>query len=215
MGILPYAPSLTGVSRGVATAKTVFAFSMAGLAKTIMQGTEAPSRLKERERILTEPKPFAVPKFWQPTLAFQREKFRHLSLEVPIEKERKKLVPISIFKLAKIEMLKHKPLPFEVPISGERAVPIAIPIFKQVMEQIQKLKHEPIFLPPRPTPTPIPIPPPFRAFRSPEAMFKRRKGGLFGAWYLKKHPLPTGTELSRRLLGQKKRKKKGKRKRKR
>jgi len=100
-------------------------------------------------------------------------------------------------------------------VAKEHEVAVAVPRITYVTKQIQKLKHEPIFLPPRPTPTPAPIPLPFRVFRSPEAMFKRRKGGLFGAWFLKKHPLPTGMELSRRLLGKKKRKKKGKRKRKR
>jgi len=210
MGVLPYIPKVTVAPRLSSVARTLVGFSVSGLAKTLVQAKE-PTYQERRVKAITVPKLLEVPK-WTPTLAFEREKFRTIPFEIVEPKRRKKaIIPIPVLKPVVGEVPKIEVVPSEL-IQKEREMLVAIPKLKQVQKQTPF--QPPILIPPRPTPD-IPTPRPPYLFRLPEGMFGKRKGGLFGAWFLKKHPLPTGAELSRRLLGKKKRKKKTRRKRKR
>jgi len=207
MGILPYAPSLTGISRTVAATQTALAFSISGFIKSIMQGTEVAPQLKEREQIITAPKPFTIPKIWQPTLAWEREKFKHLTLETPVEEEKKKLIAVPTLKPLIKPISKHKPLPFEVPISKQRAVPIVVPALKQVTKQLQKLEQQPRLVQPQPTPYPTPlkygVPPIFRLPRRERRRPRKRKDedffDLFGR-YKRQYPVMTPKKALKFLL---------------
>jgi len=204
MGVLPYIPKVT-VARGLPlAARTFVGFSVSALAKTLVQVKE-PTRPKRRVKAVTLPKVVAVPE-WQPTLALEREKLRTTTFEVVEPKRKKKalIVPIPALKSVVGEVPKIEAVPSKL-LQKEREMLVAIPKLKQVPKQIPA----PFRPPPRPQPT---FPPTRFLFKPPEAMLSRRRARLFGAWYLKKHPLPTGTELSRRLLGKSKRKR-GKKKR--
>jgi len=134
---------------------------------------------------------------------FEREKFRPIIFQAPKIKERKipALIPRIIPRGFEHEIEKFRPFMVEREKVKQKEKLVLIPRLLQKQITFQP----PILKPPTPTPD-IPTPRPPYAFRLPEAVFKRRKGGLFGGWFLKKHPLPTGMELSRRLLGKSKRK---------
>ena len=182
MGIIPYAPTKAYVATGRGLAQFLFGVGTT----TVARGLMAPTRPKKRERLIT------VPRVWQPTLAREREKFRPITLLEPTLKEREKAIPALIPKVVPVQEVSPTQAlkTFQKQVQIQRVVP-RIPT-PQILKPMPK---------PRPTP-----------FRWPEMKPRRRRERLFGGWFLREHPLPSPSEMARRLLGKPRKKRKRKRK---
>lgn len=123
-------------------------------------------------------------KVWEPTFEREREKLRPLTILQPKEKERKRAAAKVAQALIQPQVLRQK----------EIAV-LDIP------------------QPQRPTLGTLPRYPPFWLPRGPRETGGRRFESLFGKWFYKKHPIPSGEKLAKEFmsLGLKRRKRKRKR----
>jgi len=189
MGITPYIPKMIGVTGKKGVSQFLF-----GMGLTTIVKARPPTKVRQLTPVILQPRlqplrkrrerQVLFPKVWQPTLAYQREKFRSLTIERPRKKERERLIPI--LRLP----------PFQIPRRELKApvtqIPKQIPSTPQIVTQIPSI--------PTPTPTiptiPTPIIPPFRLPRGGRDV-SRGMSGLFGRWFKREHPIKTPKEMWR------------------
>lgn len=179
MGIIPYIPRTVTVTGKKAVSQLAFGLGLTALAKTLTQ-----PRRKRREFVPS----LVTPKVWETTFAYEREKFRPLTLEREVVKEKERVIAVPDITQALVQQQ------------------------KALVKTIQKQKQ--ILVPTIPTPTILKPPayPPYWRRRGPRETFGRRFEAMFGKWYYRRHPIPTAQELARQMMGAKPRKKPKKKK---
>lgn len=172
MGIIPYIPRAVAVTGKRGVSQLVAGLGLATLAKTLTQPQLRPRRKRRRVTPL-----LVTPKVWQPTLAFEREMFRPLTILEPKVKEKERAIAIPDITQALVQEQEA--------------------IVKTVQRQRQAL------IPKIPVPTILKPPtyPPYWRRRGPRETFGRRFEAFLGKWYYRKHPIPTPEQLARQMMG--------------
>jgi len=211
MGITPHIPKMIGVTGKKGISQFLF-----GMGLTTIVKARPPTKVRQLTPVTLQPirkrkeREVLFPKFWQPTLAYTREKFRPLTIEKPKAKERERLIPIlrlPPFQIPRREV-KHPILPIP------KQIPKQIPVSPQIVTQIPSV---PTSTPTIPT-VPSPVIPLLRLPRGGRDVSRGRRG-LFGLWFKREHPIKTPKEMwrtfsltprkAKRRKGQKRKKKRG------
>jgi hypothetical protein len=172
MGIYPYISKTTVVTGKKGISKLAIGLGITTFAKTITR-PQTPKRLRKRQALLI------IPKVWQPTYAWEKEKFRPLTLEQPRLKERERLIPV-----LKVPVVQVQPqAPKQVArLKQKMSVTPKIPYpyrFKELTKRDFLM-----FYPPGPKPT-----------------FGETFEKLFGKWFYRKHPIASPSEVVRKFMG--------------
>jgi len=184
LGIIPYVPKAVSVTgkKGVSLFGATLVSAMPHAVPKLV--ARPVPKIKHKERLIL------TPKVWQPTLAYQREKLKPLTILEPKVKERKKLILIP----------KLPQLVTEEPITKLIVAPKLVQKTKQVLTP--KLIAPPYIPTPQAPPSFFPYIP--RGGRD----VSRDVGGLFGRWFKRTHPIPSPEQVMRRVTRRKKRKRK-------
>lgn len=180
LGLIPYVPKIVST-----TGKKGVSMLGAGLALTVpkLVVSQVPKLQPRKKMVVT-------PKVWQPTLAYEREKIRPLTLLEPKVKQRERLVPT--LRLPQIQ---------EQPQAPTLKIPtLQIPTLDIPTPQVPKLDVPTYPLYPR-------VP---RGGRD----VSRGARGLFGTWFKREHKVASPKEVASRFFGERKprkKKRKGKR----
>jgi hypothetical protein len=187
MGIQPYIPKGSTIGVGLSEfwkgAISVGATMLMQPQKLIPKAfqLEKPQQLKREV-------PIAIPKVFEPTLTFEREKFRPQQFFETLPKQKERAIPLLLPSLIPTVIPKQEP--FLTP----KQTPFQIP--KQAPRQIPRLW---LPTPPKPGQTPFPFIPP--RVRLPSYGLPSFGGrGYTGKWFQKKHPIRT-PESAAKLFG--------------
>lgn len=206
MGILPYVPKAVAVTGKKGISQLAIGLGITTLAQVRPEPTRRIETMQKPLPLLTihpEPKrrekQVLLPKLWQPTLAYEREKFKPLTIERLEPKQKERAIPV-----LRLPTLR-------IPTSELKAPSLQIP--KQATITIQKTAQIPSIPIPTPTipTTPTPLPPPFRVPHGGRDVSRGRRG-LFGAWFKRTHPIKTAEQMLQTFTGARRKLKKRKKK---
>lgn len=177
-GILPYVPKaiVTTGKQGIKYLAVGFGLTALTKVKPDIDVLRFERTIKPLQLLTIEPKQkkkgrqVFLPKMWRPTLMFEREKFRPLTIETPAPKQTEKLIP----------MLRLPPL----------QIPTQKPFTIQKITQIPTLRTPPVPTQPRLAPPPLP-------YRLPHGGrdVSRGRRGLFGLWFKRTHKIKTPEQM--------------------